>query len=206
MPEKSMFIIASCLAAYLVGSIPTGFIIARMKGVDIRKVGSGNIGATNVFRCVGKFFGIVTFALDMLKGYLPVAVFPLLIQRGTDEVSITNLSLLFGCLAIIGHNWPVWLRFRGGKGVATGAGVLLGVAPLAVLIGVMAWLISFVLTRYVSLASIISAAVIAGSSWWLYRQNLLLAVILSLMCALAVWRHKANIRRLLHGTENRFKK
>ena len=178
--------------------------MARIKGIDIRKVGSGNIGATNVFRCVGKFFGILTFALDFLKGYLPTALFPILVQYAAKDVSIIHLSLLFGCLAIIGHNWPVWLNFKGGKGIATGAGVLLGVAPMAVLIGALAWLISFVLTRYVSLASITSAMAIATSSWWLYRQNILIAFILSLMCALAVWRHKANIRRLLNGTENRF--
>ena len=205
LEKQTLIIVFTGLGAYLIGAIPTGYLAGRLNGVDIRKLGSGNIGATNVYRCVGKFWGILTFVFDFGKGYLPAALFPALIQDWIKNVSIAHLALLFGCLAIIGHNWPVWLKFRGGKGIATGAGVLLGVAPLAMLIGIMSWLLVFILTRYVSLASMLAALVIAGSAWWFYSQDIVIAGVLSIMAGIVIWRHQANIKRLLNGTENRFK-
>ena len=121
--------------AYLLGAIPFGLLIARANGVDIRKVGSGNIGATNVFRALGKKWGILAFTCDALKGFIPASLFPFLAKTigapGDDSV----LSLVCACLAIAGHNWPVYLRFKGGKGVATSVGALIGLAPSAAGIG-----------------------------------------------------------------------
>lgn len=203
---------AMACCSYLIGAIPTGFLVARIKGVDIRKVGSGNIGATNVFRCVGKSWGILTFLFDFLKGCLPAAFFPLLVQYWSKDFFPDAYSspdrlgqaLLFGGLAVIGHNWPVFLHFKGGKGIATGAGALLGFAPLAMLIGIISWLIFFVAARYVSLASILAALVIAVSAWWVYGENILVPAALSVMAAIVIWRHQGNIKRLLAGTEYRF--
>ena len=205
MFEQTALISGAAGLAYLIGAIPTGYLLARLKGVDIRQVGSGNIGATNVYRCVGKSWGILTFVLDFLKGYLPAAVFPLFIMRWSNEFSGLSLSLLCGGLAVIGHNWPVYLRFRGGKGMATGAGALAGFAPLAILIGLSSWLIIFAATRYVSLASICTALIIAVSSWWVYGENKAVPAALSVMGAMVIWRHQSNIRRLLNGAEHRFK-
>lgn len=191
--------------AYLLGAIPNGYLLAKIKGVDIRQVGSGNIGATNVYRCVGKSWGILTFVLDFLKGYLPAAVFPILAQRWSMEFSAMHLSLLCGCMAVVGHNWPVYLGFRGGKGMATGAGALLGFAPLAMLIGVISWLIFFLATRYVSLSSMLAAILVAACSWRLYNGQVLIPVTLSIMGVVVIWRHHGNIKRLLNGTEHRFR-
>ena len=193
--------------AYLAGAIPFGLLIARLNGVDIRNVGSKNIGATNVFRCVGKGWGVLTFALDAAKGLVPALVFP---RLGKEALPVFQglencFGLLCGVAAILGHNFPIYLKFKGGKGVATSAGVLLGVAPAAVGIGLLGWLVLFLTTRYVSVASIGAALVVVAASWWLYRaQGLVLPVVLTLLGLLAVFRHKNNMQRLLAGTENRF--
>lgn len=204
MPEQWIIIGALAIISYLVGAIPTGYLLAKMKGIDIRSVGSGNIGATNVYRCVGKSWGILTFVLDFLKGYLPAALLPLLIQRLTNEPYGPPLAMLFGCLAVAGHNWPVYLRFRGGKGMATGAGALLGFAPLVMLVGVAAWAVLFLATRYVSLASVLAAAIIAAAAWPIHAGERIIPATLTLMSLLIIWRHRSNIRRLLAGTEYRF--
>jgi acyl phosphate:glycerol-3-phosphate acyltransferase len=190
--------------SYLIGAIPAGFLMARARGIDIRKAGSGNIGATNVYRCVGKRWGILTFILDFLKGYLPATVFPLIVQRHSPAVPYVELSLLCGCLAVAGHNWPVYLRFKGGKGMATGAGALLGFAPLVMLSGIAAWLVCFLATRYVSVASMCAAIVIVLAAWLIARDHMLAPIALTVMGAVIIWRHKGNLRRLLAGTEYRF--
>ena len=125
------------ILAYLLGAIPFGLLIARARGVDIRAVGSGNIGATNVFRAVGKGWGILAFACDALKGFIPVSVFPLLAKTLGAFDGDAVLPLVCACLAIAGHNWPVYLRFKGGKGVATSVGALIGLAPVAAGIGLL---------------------------------------------------------------------
>lgn len=200
------FIVAGlCAVAYLLGAVPFGFLIARMRGVDIRTVGSCNIGATNVFRSVGKTWGILTFICDLLKGFLPVFFFPLIASRLEVTLQADLLKVAFTFLAIIGHNWPVYLGFKGGKGVATTAGALLGMAPAAFGIGLASWILIFVTTRYVSVASILAAAIVAGCGWWLCRaQGLLIPVVLTVLGILVIIRHKANIKRLMNGTENRF--
>jgi glycerol-3-phosphate acyltransferase PlsY len=199
--------VLACVVSYLLGAIPFGLVVARAKGVDIRKVGSCNIGATNVFRSVGKGLGIFTFICDMLKGFVAAFIFPLVATSAfafPDEQKFP-LALVCGCAAIAGHNWPVYLRFKGGKGVATSAGVLLGIAPACVGIGIGVWIVVFVISRYVSVGSIVAAAAVAVSSWWLYlKDGKLRPVALTVLAALAIWRHKGNIRRLINGTENRF--
>jgi len=191
------------VAAYLLGSIPSGLLIARARGVDIRKSGSGNIGATNVFRCVGKTWGVITFAADFLKGFLPAWLFPRIVWQAGPAVDPATAGLLFGAAAIAGHNWPIFAGFKGGKGVATGAGILAAVAPAAMAVGLASWVIILALTRYVSVASISAALLIAVFGWFRYRgQGYLLPVFLSLLALLVVWRHRANLRRLLNGTEH----
>jgi len=191
--------------AYLLGAIPFGLLIARAKGVDIRAVGSGNIGATNVFRALGKGWGILAFACDALKGFIPASVFPLLAKTLWKFDGDAVLPLVCACLAIAGHNWPVYLRFKGGKGVATSVGALIGLAPVAAGVGLLTWALVFVATRYVSVASIAAAFMVAGAVWFFYAQSgILLPVVLTALCGLVIWRHKSNIQRLIHGSENRF--
>ena len=149
------------LIAYLIGSIPTGFLMAKMRGVDIRSVGSGNIGATNVFRVLGKGPGVMVLLIDALKGFLPAKFLPALFLHGASISSprYQYLALIAGVFAILGHNYTCWLRFKGGKGVATTAGVLIAWVPLAFLIALGSWLVVFGVSRYVSLASIAAAVV-----------------------------------------------
>lgn len=203
-----MFFIPSILliiVAYLLGAIPNGLLLSRLKGIDIRTVGSGNIGATNVFRSVSKPLGILTFIGDALKGFVPAFVFPILGKCLTGTFQGSEIGILCGVAAIIGHNWPVYLKFKGGKGIATSAGVLLGIAPAAVGIGLLSWLILFVTSRYVSIASIGAAIVVPVVSWTMYSEKgLLLPIVLTILGLLAVLRHKSNIQRLVDGTEHRF--
>ncbi len=186
--------------SYVLGSMPFALLIGKLRGVDVRTVGSGNVGATNVFRTVGKSWGVLAFLCDAAKGFIPAWLFPHFLDSATDTT-----GLVLGCAAIAGHNWPVFLRFKGGKGIATSAGVLLGVAPAAVAIGLVVWVLICGTTRYVSAASIGAAAAISISSWPLYLDNSIwLPVALTLLGSLAIWRHRTNITRLLNGTENRF--
>lgn len=199
MTGSSVLVLSA--VSYLIGSIPFGLLIAKAKGKDIRTMGSGNIGATNVLRCLGKPAGITCFALDVLKGYLPAAFFPTL---GNVDPSF---GILFGALSILGHNFPVFLNFKGGKGVATSAGVLIGVAPLAVILGLLAWVVVFKVSGYVSLGSIIAALVVVLVGWIRVGQyGIVTALALTLLGGLTIWRHRANIQRLRAGTENKFER
>jgi glycerol-3-phosphate acyltransferase PlsY len=186
--------------AYLLGAIPFGLLIARSRGVDIRKKGSGNIGATNVLRVMGKGWGITTLLLDALKGFIPAAFFPVLAKLNPDY------GLLFGTAAILGHTFPIYLRFKGGKGVATGAGMLLGVVPFAMGVGVLCWIICMVLFRYVSLASIMATLAVVLTVWIQGEKSMTINGVLTGLAFLVIWLHRSNIRRLLAGTENRFGK
>lgn len=195
-----MNIVLLTIIAYLIGALPFGLLVAHARGVDLRSQGSGNIGATNVFRCVGKGWGIFTFLLDALKGFIPAFVFPM--TRDLDP----GYGVLFGVAAILGHTFPVYLRFKGGKGVATSAGVLLGVAPLAVAVAFVCWLACMVISRYVSLSSILASMVVAVMVWVQGDTGWVVNTALTLMSLLVIWLHRANIRRLLNGTESRFGK
>lgn len=188
------------ILAYLFGAVPFGLLVAKLNGVDIREKGSGNIGATNVFRVIGKGWGIFTFVLDALKGFIPAFFFPML--GNVDPV----YGVLFGFVAIIGHTFPVYLKFKGGKGVATSAGMLLGVAPVAVGVGFFFWVIILVISRYVSLASIIAAIAVGVTAWVEGEKATIVKIALTVMSLLVVWLHRANIKRLMNGTENRFGK
>lgn len=193
------------LLAYLIGSVPFGLLLAKTRGVDIRTVGSGNIGATNVLRTLGKPLGITCFVLDVLKGYLPAKLLPLIATLLCPNAVGPNIGILFGAAAILGHNFPVFLKFKGGKGVATSAGVLLGVAPLAVGIGLLTWAVVFFVSGYVSLGSIVASLAVIATAW-IAGYATVTATALTLLGALSIWRHRSNIQRLMAGTENRFEK
>ncbi|MCC5846375.1 MAG: glycerol-3-phosphate 1-O-acyltransferase PlsY [Verrucomicrobia bacterium] len=190
------------LSAYLLGSVPFGLLISSLKGVDLRNAGSGNIGATNVFRVVGKSWGLLCFALDFTKGLLAAALLPALLL----SEPIPNAGLIAGAAAIAGHNWPVWLKFKGGKGIATSAGVLTAVAPWALLCGLGVWILTMLLSRMVSLSSILAALAVALGGWIFYPDEPWTLAILTALALIAVWRHRTNIQRILKGEEHRFGK
>lgn len=192
------------ILAYLIGSIPTGFLMARARGVDIRSVGSGNIGATNVFRILGKGPGIAVLLIDALKGFLPARFLPALLLQGAtmNEPKYQQLALVAGFCAIMGHNYTCWLRFKGGKGIATSAGVLIAWVPVALLITLASWILVFALSRYVSLASIIAAVVLPFAVWGTGEAQTMI-IIATVLSLLAIYKHRSNIKRLIAGTENR---
>ena len=227
------------LIAFLLGSVPFGLFIARLKGIDIRQHGSGNIGATNVLRVVGKKYGITCLLLDALKGFIPVALALNLVQiegrkvgvplPGLDDLALhlpaaqqltgQLVHVLTALFAILGHNYSPWVGFKGGKGIATSAGVLLGLMPAAVILLIAVWLIAFAATRYVSVASIAAAVALPVlthigarfhkgpdglSLWEAGTWNKPLFIFSVLIAVLAIWKHRANIQRLMNGTENRF--
>jgi acyl phosphate:glycerol-3-phosphate acyltransferase len=198
----------AAIGAYFLGSIPTGYLVARAKGVDIRTVGSGNIGATNVFRIVGKPAGVFVLAFDALKGFLACVWMPLLAfgifapKANPAVVSMEHLSIIAGMFAVLGHNYPCWLRFKGGKGIATSAGVLIALVPWALMIILTVWIILFALTRYVSLGSV-SAAFTLPFAVWLTGGSWTMIGITALLGVLAIYKHRGNIQRLISGTEPR---
>ncbi len=198
--------ILSALVGYLLGSIPTGYLVAAARGIDIRTVGSGNIGATNVFRSLGVPAGIFVLLADAFKGWFAVAaVTPLLwtlFHATAGAMAREWLAIIAGLSAILGHNFTCWLNFKGGKGIATSAGVIAALVPLALLIILGIWIIIFGLTRYVSLASICAAASLPLAAW-LTGQSSTMILIMGAMGVLAIYKHKGNIQRLLKGTENR---
>jgi len=198
--------IVTAVLAYMLGSVPTGFLVARSKGVDIRSLGSGNIGATNVFRILGKPAGIFVLAMDALKGWLAVvlgvrAVVGIL-RPDAGQSTHEYHALIAALCAVLGHNYTCWLRFKGGKGIATSAGVLLALVPLSLAIILSVWIIVFALTRYVSLASI-SASIALPFAAWLTRESTTMVAVTGALGALAVYKHRTNIQRLLQGTEPR---
>ena len=203
--QKAFVYAVAGIAAYLLGSIPFGYLVAKSRGVDIRTVGSKNIGATNVFRTLGKGCGILTFALDMAKGALAASLVPWLAFKLTGDASSATWRLVGGLLAIAGHNWPVFLGFKGGKGVATAAGMLVAVAPAAVGIGFALWGVVFLLSGYVSLASILAALCLGTIVWFKpFFMSPIVSSLISLLAAVVILRHKSNIFRLAHGQELRF--
>lgn len=188
------------LASYFVGAIPTGYLAGRLfRGIDLREHGSKNLGATNVYRTLGARYAIPVALFDIAKGAVPVLVF-------APQASDSQLfALACGIAAIVGHVFSVFVRFRGGKGVATAAGVMLGLTPLALGVAALVWLVLVALTGYVSLASIVAAAVLPVAVYLLERPDRPEILWLdALVAAAIIWLHRANIRRLLNGTENRF--
>ena len=201
--------IVTGVLAYLLGSIPTGFLVAQARGVDIRTVGSGNIGATNVVRTLGKAAGTFVLLIDALKGWIAVVVLPRLLTlafgTGAEIGAREALEIVGGFCVIVGHNYTCWLHFKGGKGIATSAGVLLALVPWALLIIFVVWIVAFFSTRYVSLASIAASATLPFASW-VTHESLTKVIVTGAMAALAIYKHRANIQRLLQGTEPRFQR
>ncbi|MDP6251548.1 MAG: glycerol-3-phosphate 1-O-acyltransferase PlsY [Verrucomicrobiota bacterium] len=200
--------LAVVVAGYLPGSLPAGFLAGRLKGVDIRTVGSGNIGATNAFRMLGKGIGTVVLLIDLLKGLLPCLFFPTLFAGFFPDGQLeTTLQLLIGVSAILGHNYPCWLGFKGGKGIATTAGVVGALAPVSLGICLGTWIVFFAVSRYVSVASIAAAVALPVSVAALPGEGVdrfgLLFWIFLLLGAMAIWKHRLNIQRLMNGTEHR---
>jgi len=214
VPVLSYAVVA--VAAYLLGSIPTGYLAGRTKGIDVRKIGSGNIGATNTMRALGKPAGIVVLLIDALKGYAVIAwvvpvIYPFLAPHWTyipfDKEPLElqmKYDLPAGIFVVLGHDFTCWLRFKGGKGIATSAGVFLALAPLALGIALGVWVLVFVLCRYVSVASIAAALSLPAAVWILPPRNLLLGLMATVLGLLAVIKHEGNIKRLFNGTERRF--
>jgi glycerol-3-phosphate acyltransferase PlsY len=193
--------------AYLLGSVPTGYLLVRLfRNEDIRSVGSGNIGATNVLRSGGKGLGAATFLLDVLKGAAPVLIAAWIAPQFATGVPPRDLEALAAVVAVLGHMFPVWLGFRGGKGVATGFGVFLVAAPWAALAAIGLFFVVLLVTRYVSLASILGAASFPLFAWFLVRGDKPAPFVAAqiIVALLIILKHHQNIRRLANGTEHRF--
>ena len=200
-----MKILFGVFLSYLVGSIPTGYLVGKkVRGIDIRTTGSGNVGATNVFRVIGKKWGIAVLVFDMLKGFAAANYLPFYFTGPILSPFLT--SLLFGLTAILGHTWTVWLRFKGGKGVATSAGVSFALVPIAALFTVGVWSLLFIWKRFVSLASL--GAALSFPLWvFIFCRNEAYYRVLfgvSLWLSLFIfYTHRENIRRLLEGREKK---
>jgi glycerol-3-phosphate acyltransferase PlsY len=205
-----LWIILGILVSYLIGSIPTAYIFGRaLKGIDIRKFGSGNVGATNALRVLGKGPGITVLVLDVLKGFVAVVFLGNIIALSSSGISDITARIFLGLSCICGHNWTIFLKFKGGKGMATTLGVLLGLAlkiaglKLIFALVILTWLVIFIITRIVSLASIL-----AGISLPIYmlffgpRERMLIFSGI-LICLFIILRHKDNLKRLFQGKEPR---
>jgi len=207
MPQMGSELFVYLAVAYLIGAVPFGYLIARARGVDILRQGSGNIGATNVGRVLGRRFGILAFLLDFAKGVVPTAL------AGTiDEAGELPhlLPAAVGLAAFLGHLFPIYLRFRGGKGVATGAGVVAVLLPGPAAGALLIWLAAVIATRYVSLASLLASAALVALRLALVpapfdRENVVLSAFCLVAAGLVVIRHRANLGRLLQGNENRLR-
>jgi glycerol-3-phosphate acyltransferase PlsY len=196
------------LLSYLIGSIPSGYLAGRIAGIDIRKRGSGNIGATNVTRELGKRYGYPVFLADFTKGFATVAIAALVGKQYNLANSSELLQLVAAIFCVIGNTFPVWLRFKGGKGVATSAGALFGLTPLATMVAVVVWVTVFEITRYVSVASIVAALALPLTVLVLTELNpahgFLLFYFSICLAAIVLLRHRSNVLRLIRGTEQRF--
>jgi len=197
--------LASVLLAYLIGSFPTSFLLTKsLKGIDIRQVGSKNAGATNVLRAAGKIPALVTLIIDILKGFLVVAVLAPLLYSSVRDLDYDFYRIFLGLVAVCGHIWPVFLGFKGGKGVATTIGVGLAIAPVPLTVSLFIWTAVFSMTKYVSLSSIISLMIFPILTAIL-NYSLYTIIFSIVICAIVIYKHKENIRRLLEGKENKIK-
>jgi glycerol-3-phosphate acyltransferase PlsY len=225
VPVLAYIVVA--VAAYLLGSIPTGFLVAKAKGIDIRAVGSGNIGATNAMRVLGKQAGIFVLLMDCAKGFaacflgvfISIYFFNQLNVTGIHSItdsesnsfdeafnSLAYFPIIAGVFAVLGHNYTCWLKFKGGKGIATTAGVFLALAPWALLIALVVFILAVLVTRYVSVGSIAAGVALPAAVWIMTPDNTFLCIVTTALGAMAIFKHKKNIQRLLAGTENRLGK
>jgi glycerol-3-phosphate acyltransferase PlsY len=193
---------ALVLVAFLMGSVPFGFLVGKMRGVDVRKAGSGNIGATNVGRVCGKGWGYLVLFLDFSKAWLAVwGLVKLGVAVGWAEDS-EMLRVLLGVAAVLGHNFCPWLGFKGGKGVASTAGILVGISPVVFLFALAAFVVFYLATNYVSAGSIAAAVAMAVSAW-IFSPNDWAAWAMTVLAAMAIVKHRGNISRMIAGTESK---
>jgi len=202
-------VLAVCCLGYLFGSFPAGYFAGRIAGVDVRSVGSGNIGATNVLRVLGKPWGYTVFFVDAFKGFAAVRLaFFLAEHLSFTRPHAVYFAILAAVMCVVGHTFPIWLGFKGGKGVATSAGAIFGLMPLAAVIIFLVWVVVFEITRYVSVASLVAAsalpATVALLIHWEMVDGVALLYFSTVLAILVVWRHRSNFSRLLKGTEQRF--
>jgi glycerol-3-phosphate acyltransferase PlsY len=203
-------LILIALLSYLMGSVPAGYIAGRFAGIDIRRVGSGNIGATNVLRVLGKPYGYAVFLFDFCKGFGAVRMSILIINAahpGNQESEL--VGIMAGVLCVLGHTYPVWLGFKGGKGVATSVGVLFGLMPAAALTVLAVWFVTFQATKYVSVASIAAAVALPVTAAVMVRfekAGMPLVYFSACLAVVIVWRHRSNVSRLMKGTEASFRR
>jgi len=208
-PELTVWLrsLSIVVAAYLLGSIPSGYLLMRfVRKQDIRSLGSGNIGATNVLRSGAKGLGAATFLFDLLKGALAVMLGARLATIGFPPLQVHSAEALAAVCAVLGHMFPIWLGLRGGKGVATAFGVFVVLAPWAALGSLVVFIVVFALGRFVSLASILSAAAFPLLAWFLvpYSRTSIVFGVIVFVAALIIIKHAQNIQRLMAGTEYRF--
>ena len=212
--DKTVIWILWAVGAYLVGSIPFGFLVGKMRGKDIRTLGSKNIGETNVYRTVGKPWGILAFACDFLKGFLPTFA---ALQFKDAYWYVDWLPLVVGILTVAGHMWTCFMKFKGGKGIATGFGMLVALTPVLVLVAFAVWVVVMLTSHYVSLGSIVAAAflmVVVWLPWYDWfpcgmlrsckgYNDLPLCILVTVLCAFAIWKHRTNIIRLRAHAESK---
>lgn len=190
-------------AAYIIGSVPTAYIFGRViKGIDIREYGSGNVGATNVFRVIGKIPGVIVLTIDIIKGFVCATYLASGFLYLAPVTRPELYRILVGLSAIAGHNWTIFLNFKGGKGVATSAGVVIGLIPKISWLGFLVWLIMFFITGFVSLASIIAAISIPIFTL-AFGEPAEIIIFMCVLCLIIAYKHKPNIRRLSRGEEKR---
>ena len=205
---NGFFLIA--LLSYFIGSIPSGYLIARLAGIDIRQQGSGNIGATNVTRVLGKAYGYPAFLADFSKGLCAVLLAPIIGRSCGLTQSPELFQIIAGACVVLGNAFPVWLRFRGGKGVATSAGMLFGLMASAAVVCIIIWVIMFYATRYVSLASIAAAVALPVAVFVITHitgtPRPLVLYVSAGLAFIVILRHRSNLSRLMRGTEERVKR
>jgi len=201
------FFFLCLILAYLVGSTPTAYLVGKwVKKIDIRQHGSGNVGASNVFRVVGKKWGFFVFGIDVIKGFLASAIIAKWGYGQNPVLSMPVYCLLIGMAAVVGHNWTLFLNFRGGKGVATSLGVGLGLLPKAALLALGVWILVLIPYGYIALSSMVAALSFPVWIYLLYRTIdgfAVIFVISLVLAAVIIYMHRSNIQRLLAGTENR---
>lgn len=199
-------IVCALIGAYLLGSIPSAYLAGKLNGIDLREHGSGNLGATNVVRVLGARIGAAVFAVDILKGFLPVY---LAVRYWSSPMTLA-LAMAVGTAAIVGHIKPVFLLTKGGgggKGVATAAGVFLGLAPVPMLVALVSWVLVFSIWRYVSLASLVAAAILPVAMFAVSRNPTNPVFVMSvIITAFVFFTHRSNMQRLMSGQEHQFKK
>lgn len=188
--------------AYLIGSIPTGYLFGRYKNIDLRRYGSGNVGATNVLRAVGRLAALSTLIIDILKGFVVVTFIADMLYTFRMNVTFPQFQFILALCAVVGHNWPLFLSFKGGKGVAASAGILLALCPKLLIVGFCIWLLVFIFTRIVSVSSMISAVSIPVASY-LFEYRLSIRLLTISLAILTVIRHWPNIKRIVKKEEKK---